>query len=342
VREEEVLLINGVPVTLEGSDGNALKKALIAGEIPSCELLNQILFRAGILRQPVELETSLSVKTSTVTTEDIQVARNGVILDERSCETKENNYYSSTCNEIWTPVDVLKRSKQEAIDSAVEDLDKVADELTTHMYVSDSSCDKLMNRQNSICTESESTSSNYSSSSRPVSNISNASYDNIICPMSSPNNNTGRHKDRISVSCDSGNDDEVTLTSMCSGDCADICKTNTSSSIQTNSSFGCDSHISDEDTVDFVSSISTSSTKPKKRHHHHHRKRPAYLRVKPQRHVGQKNNVTFFSKTNIPHINLNSKLASPSYICNLAFMALIMLLLLFFYSPFRSTVPRAI
>lgn len=104
IREEEVLLINGVPVTLEGSDGNAIKKALIAGEIPSCEMLNQLLFRAGVLRQPVQLETSLSVKTSTVTTEDITIARNGRILDERSCETKENNYYTSTSSEIWEPV----------------------------------------------------------------------------------------------------------------------------------------------------------------------------------------------------------------------------------------------
>lgn len=50
VREEEVLLINGVPIALEGPDGAAIREALITGQVPQCDLLNKLLVRAGILR----------------------------------------------------------------------------------------------------------------------------------------------------------------------------------------------------------------------------------------------------------------------------------------------------
>lgn len=50
VREEEVLLINGVPIPLEGPDGVAIREAMITGQVPPCDLLNQILVKAGILR----------------------------------------------------------------------------------------------------------------------------------------------------------------------------------------------------------------------------------------------------------------------------------------------------
>lgn len=50
VQEEEVLLINGVPIALEGPDGIAIREAMLTGQIPPCDLLNQILVRAGILR----------------------------------------------------------------------------------------------------------------------------------------------------------------------------------------------------------------------------------------------------------------------------------------------------
>lgn len=273
IREEEVLLINGVPVTLEGSDGNAIKKALIAGEIPSCEMLNQLLFRAGVLRQPVKLETSLSVKTSTVTTEDITIAQNGRILDERSCETKENNYYTSTSSEIWEPVSRLKKKKQQFINASTVD-DMLSNKLKDELYLapSESSCDNDFThpvRQNSTCTESStssSTESNYSSS-RPVSNVSNTSYDNLVCQITptqprktcTGTANTNKSCTKLSpnirsMSCDSGNG-EVTLTSFYSTGIEegregngsghnfyrgfnDISKTNTANSLQTDSSFG--------------------------------------------------------------------------------------------------------
>ncbi|PSN52224.1 hypothetical protein C0J52_12754 [Blattella germanica] len=108
VREEEVLLVNGCPIALEGEDGVAIREALLHGTVPHCDLLNQILIRAGILKAPVRLETSLSVKSSVVTREEVTVARGGQVVDERSRETKEDNYYTSHTSEVWEPVTVVQ------------------------------------------------------------------------------------------------------------------------------------------------------------------------------------------------------------------------------------------
>lgn len=94
--EEEVLFINGVKVTLDNSEiSDQIKTALISGIVPSDDLLNQFFIKAGIICKPVELETSLSVKSSIVQTEDITVARDGKIIDERFIETTEENQYTS-------------------------------------------------------------------------------------------------------------------------------------------------------------------------------------------------------------------------------------------------------
>ncbi|KOX73213.1 hypothetical protein WN51_00324 [Melipona quadrifasciata] len=53
MREEEVLLINGVPIPLEGPDGVAIREAMITGQVPPCDLLNQILVKAGILSSKI-------------------------------------------------------------------------------------------------------------------------------------------------------------------------------------------------------------------------------------------------------------------------------------------------
>lgn len=111
IKEEEVLLINGLPVTLEGRDGRAIKQALLTGQVPPCDLLNTLLIRTGILKAPVKLETSLSVKTSTVTKEEVTVARDGKIVDERSRETKENNFYTSSTSEVWEPVKIIPNAE---------------------------------------------------------------------------------------------------------------------------------------------------------------------------------------------------------------------------------------
>lgn len=106
VRQEEVLLINGIPVQLDGlavDDADAIKAALLTGQMPSVDLLNQLLYQAGLLQQSVQLETTLSVKSSMVTTEEVSVSRDGRVLDERISETKEDYTYQSNKNEIWQP-----------------------------------------------------------------------------------------------------------------------------------------------------------------------------------------------------------------------------------------------
>lgn len=203
VREEEVLLINGIPIQLDQDDSVAIKKALITGEVPSCDLLNQLLFRAGIMRQPVHLETSLSVKSTIVTTEEVTIARDGKILDERSTETKEDNFYTSSSSEVWDPVKIVPvtdqcipnisltptdqkipkivplsqstaSSTEESTDYIVthhDGDDETEEESTTCHYQQTypANVKSLPIRQNSICTDS-SNSSNYSS--RPASNTS--------------------------------------------------------------------------------------------------------------------------------------------------------------------------
>lgn len=62
-------------------------------------------------RAPVRLETSLSVKSSIVTKEEVTVAREGKVVDERSRETKENNYYTSSTSELWEPVGIVHRPR---------------------------------------------------------------------------------------------------------------------------------------------------------------------------------------------------------------------------------------
>ncbi|XP_018331887.1 ras-GEF domain-containing family member 1B isoform X2 [Agrilus planipennis] len=110
IKEEEVLLINGIPVTLEGRDGRAIKQALITGQVPPCDLLNTLLIKTGILKAPVKLDTSLSIKSTTVTKEEVTVSRDGKIVDERSRETKEHNFYTSAISEIYEPVGIVQSS----------------------------------------------------------------------------------------------------------------------------------------------------------------------------------------------------------------------------------------
>lgn len=111
IKEEEVLLINGIPVKLEGRDGRAIKEALITGQVPPCDLLNSLLIKTGILKAPVKLDTSLSVKSTTVTKEEVTVSRDGKIVDERSRETKEHNFYTSAISEVYEPIKVIPTSE---------------------------------------------------------------------------------------------------------------------------------------------------------------------------------------------------------------------------------------
>lgn len=103
---EEVLLVNGYPVPLQGEEGRRIKTALITGQIPPCELLNEILLRAGILKNPVELETTLNVKSTTKTTELVTLRdKDGVLVDERMKEVEEDNEFNSSSKEVWKKED---------------------------------------------------------------------------------------------------------------------------------------------------------------------------------------------------------------------------------------------
>lgn len=107
IQEEEILFINGRRVTLEGKDGRAIKQALITGQVPPCDLLNTLLIKTGILKAPVKLDTSLSVNTTTVTKEEVVVSRDGKVVDERSRETKEHNFYTSAVSEVYEPIKII-------------------------------------------------------------------------------------------------------------------------------------------------------------------------------------------------------------------------------------------
>ncbi|XP_046391804.1 ras-GEF domain-containing family member 1B-like isoform X2 [Ischnura elegans] len=103
VREEETLLVNGVRVELGGADGAALREALLAGAAPPADVLARLLGRAGLRRAPVRMRTSLSVASSVVSAESVVVRREGRVVDERSKQRHEDNYYASDTDEVWLP-----------------------------------------------------------------------------------------------------------------------------------------------------------------------------------------------------------------------------------------------
>ena len=103
VREEEVLLVNGTPITLEGEEGQAIKDCLLKGSIPNQDLINHLLMKAGLLMRPVKVSTELNVKSSTTHSENVYLHKNGAILDENCKEKKEVNEYSSKVEEEWLP-----------------------------------------------------------------------------------------------------------------------------------------------------------------------------------------------------------------------------------------------
>jgi len=99
---EEVLLLNGKPVKLTGVLGEKIKEALKAGLPPPPEVLSEILIRAGIESAPVELETTMSVKSSTKTSELSTLKdSHGMLIDEKLKEFEEDDEYESTNVEMW-------------------------------------------------------------------------------------------------------------------------------------------------------------------------------------------------------------------------------------------------
>lgn len=252
VQEEEILLINGQQVKLDAKDAAAIKKALMTGQIPPCDLLNQILFQAGILRQPVRLETSLSVKSSLTTTEEIHVSRNGLILDERSLETKEDNFYTSSCSEVWEPIGKVSKLKCQNVASDEMCLPPPNDDNNLDYVKRNKSSSSTQMippvRQNSVCTNDSIYSSSASSSSRPTSdlsvNISSSDmnlYDNIQSYLINHHGHANAGGDAStklnqSLSCDSGHHDYSLTSTTVNDDEYAIPSTTTQSSITTQSS----------------------------------------------------------------------------------------------------------
>ena len=104
VKEEEVLLVNGTPITLEGEEGQAIKECLLKGAIPNQDLINHLLIKAGLLLKPVKVSTELTVTNSTTHSENVFLHKNGEIVDEKCRERKEVNTFSSAVEEDWLPV----------------------------------------------------------------------------------------------------------------------------------------------------------------------------------------------------------------------------------------------
>jgi hypothetical protein len=113
VREEEVLLVNGTPITLEGEEGRAIKDCLLKGSIPNQDLINHLLLKAGLLRQPVKVQTSLNVKSSNTQAENIFLHKNGTILDENCSQRTEVKEYTSKADETWVPAPASNLSSSE-------------------------------------------------------------------------------------------------------------------------------------------------------------------------------------------------------------------------------------
>ena len=109
--QEEILLINGVPIKLDDNEEDccrhenmSIKEALLSGIVPSSHLLNKLLFRAGVITDTtVELETTMSVKQTFVQKEDITLSRNGQTLDSKSTKVTDDQLYASECKELWKP-----------------------------------------------------------------------------------------------------------------------------------------------------------------------------------------------------------------------------------------------
>lgn len=104
VKQEELFLINGKPINLDDTENAALKNVFLTGEIPACSVMNDILIRAGILERNVNIETSMTVKSSIVSKEEIQIAEKGTLLKSSVNQSNEENLYSSYTSEIWSNI----------------------------------------------------------------------------------------------------------------------------------------------------------------------------------------------------------------------------------------------
>jgi len=176
---EEILLVNGYPVTLNGEEGVRIKKALIAGRVPPSELLNEILMRAGILKAPIELETTVNTKSTTRTTEVLTLRdKHGTLVDERMKEVEEDNEFQSKSTEVW---------KSETESTPISGLGRHLERITlpSHsLYAPSPNQERRHERQESTSTSTSS--SSFSSSPSPRVSLSPFSSANQSQSLGSP------------------------------------------------------------------------------------------------------------------------------------------------------------
>jgi len=148
VREEEVLLVNGTPITLDGEEGIAIKECLLKGSIPNQDLINHLLMKAGLLMKPVQVKTELNVKTAVTRSENVFLHKNGTILDETSREKREVNEYQSKVEEEWLPVST--KTELQAVEEAKSLRDRLKS--TDSSHVSDR-LDSLCLKRSEACSQ---------------------------------------------------------------------------------------------------------------------------------------------------------------------------------------------
>lgn len=240
VHEEEVLLVNGVPLSLNCADGEAIRQALLAGEVPACDLLNRLLMRAGVgvirpphqphHQQPVAIESSFRVTSSVTTTEAITIARDGRLLDERLAQTTEDNVYVAECREYWQPPST----------NANQQTKNDGNQQTTAESVVEPKPPPLPRRplysfEGSGTSSARSLSSNIFSSSGGggcLDNVNSDSYDSGHVPGSSP---LLRSSAMSSTSLDSRSSHATAATSCCEvDDDIDVDQTDYSASVKMN------------------------------------------------------------------------------------------------------------
>jgi len=120
VREEEVIMVNGTPIALEGQEGEAIKECLLRGAIPNQDLLNHLLYKAGLIVAPntsKPVKTEMNLTTALTTRESAFLHQNGTVLDHRVHQAKDVSRSStSRQDDIWHPAPLATVEPMDEID----------------------------------------------------------------------------------------------------------------------------------------------------------------------------------------------------------------------------------
>lgn len=198
VQQEEILLINGVEIKLDAMPNDealAIKTALLDGQQPSIDLLNRLLYQAGLEQQPIELETSLSIKSSLITKEAVSVSRKGMLLDEKTSETKEDYLCLSKQKETLYPVrgsNIPELSRDCSLKNALR-YNESSSTIGTNNSTLDANNDCLEQEFSNYSTLSNITANDSSSSMQTYGK--NTAYKNLRIDANSLSNDSGHEDD---------------------------------------------------------------------------------------------------------------------------------------------------